>query len=194
MKFSAARVLGTRKSERGGYYSAREWLFTPKPYHYYTPQHLHLSLFNMPSTSGYLSFSAVVALIVALVLAFAPHQSDSTYCYDTVTTLSDQVSQSNCFTVSSSGIFSRVFTNGGDVSSQRKGHVIPGLIDGHGHLLQFGELLQSVNIFGSSSLIDAVQRVEEYLKKNPELGSKTEWIRGTGWDQAAFGRMPTAVS
>jgi hypothetical protein len=175
-------------------YTAREWLSTPRPGHYYTPQHLHLSSFNMPSTGRYLSFSAVVALIVALVLAFTPHQSDSTYCYNTVTTLSDHVSKSNCFTVSSSVIFSRVFADGGDGSSHRKGHVIPGLIDGHGHLLQFGELLQSVNIFGSSSLNDAIQRVEEYLKKNPELGSKTEWIRGTGWDQAAFGRMPTAVS
>ena len=148
----------------------------------------------MPSTGGYLSFSAVVALIIALVLAFTPRQSDSTYCYDTVNTLSDQESKSNCFTVSSSGIFARVFTNGVDTSNNRKGHVIPGLIDGHGHLLQFGELLQSVNIFGSNSLDDAIHRVEDYLKKNPDLGSKTEWIRGTGWDQAAFGRMPTAVS
>jgi len=148
----------------------------------------------MPSAGGYLSLTAVVALIVALVLAFTPRQSDSTYCYDTVTTLSDQVSTSNCFTVSSSGIFSRVLATSVDASSKRKGHVIPGLIDGHGHLLQFGELLQSVNIFGSSSLDDAIKRVEDYLENNPEAGSKTEWIRGTGWDQAAFGRMPTAVS
>jgi Amidohydrolase family len=148
----------------------------------------------MPSASIYVSFTTAVALIVALVLAFTPRQSDSTYCYDTVTTLSDQVPTSNCFTVSSSGIFSRVFSNSADASNKKKGHVIPGLIDGHGHLLQFGELLQSVNIFGSSSLQDAIKRVEDYLEMNPQAGSKTEWIRGTGWDQAAFGRMPTAVS
>lgn len=148
----------------------------------------------MPSAGGYFSLTAVVALIVALVLAFTPRQSDSTYCYDTVTTLSDQVSASNCFTVSSSGIFSRVLATSVDASSKRKGHVIPGLIDGHGHLLQLGELLQSVNLFGSSSLDDAIRRVEDYLEKNSDAGSKTEWIRGTGWDQAAFGRMPTAVS
>lgn len=148
----------------------------------------------MPSAGGYFSLTAVVALIVALVLAFTPRQSDTTYCYQSVTTLSDQSIQSNCFTVSSSGIFSRVSADGVDASSKRKGHVIPGLIDGHGHLLQFGELLQSVNIFGANSLNDAIKRVEEYHEKNPSSGSATEWIRGTGWDQAAFGRMPTAVS
>ncbi|KAE9966426.1 hypothetical protein BLS_007023 [Venturia inaequalis] len=147
----------------------------------------------MLSTGGYLSFTAVVALIIALVLAFVPGQSDTTYCYDTVTTLSDQGIKSNCFTVSPTGIFSRVSPDGIDNSSKRKGHVIPGLIDGHGHLLQFGELLQSVNIFGASSLNDAIKRVEEYLEKHPNSGSATEWIRGTGWDQAAFGRMPTAA-
>lgn len=147
----------------------------------------------MPSTGGYLSFTAAVALI-ALVLAFVPRQSDTIYCYETVTTLFDHGLESNCFTVSSSGIFSRVSADGVDTSSKRKGHVIPGLIDGHGHLLQFGELLQSVNIFGANSLNDAIKRVEEYHDQNPESGSATEWIRGTGWDQAAFGRMPTAVS
>jgi hypothetical protein len=141
-----------------------------------------------------LSLTAAVALIVALVLALSPRQGSSTYCYETITTLSDNASKSNCFTVSSSGVFSRVFANSADASSPRKGHVIPGLIDGHGHLMQLGELLQSVNIFGSSSLDDAIKRVEDYLEHNPESGSKTEWTRGTGWDQAAFGRMPTAVS
>ncbi|QDS72823.1 hypothetical protein FKW77_006789 [Venturia effusa] len=147
----------------------------------------------MPSTRELLSLSAVAAVIVVLVLALAPHQSDTTYCYETVTTLSDQDIKSNCFSVSSSGIFSRTFSDGIGTSGKRKGHVVPGLIDGHGHLLQYGELLQSVNLFGSSSLNNAITKVEEYVKRNPNPGSAEEWIRGTGWDQAAFGRMPTAA-
>lgn len=172
--------------------SAREWL----P-HYKRPLSPHINSFiitpRMPSPGGYLSLTAVVALIVALVFAFTPHQTDSIHCYDTVTTLSDHDSKGNCFTVSSAGLFSRVFDRS-DTSIKTSGHVIPGLIDGHGHLLQFGELLQSVNVFGSNSLTEVIKRVEDYLLKNPDSGSEKEWIRGTGWDQAVFGRMPTAVS
>jgi len=153
----------------------------------------------MPPIGGCIFYTAAVALVIALVLAFAPHQtvlSKSTYCYDGIRTLSDQALKANCFTLSS-GKFSRVFyekTDSLTSSVKRSGYVIPGLIDGHGHLMQYGELLQSVNIFGSESLGDAIGRVEDYLLQNPETGSAEEWIRGTGWDQAAFGRMPTAVS
>jgi predicted amidohydrolase YtcJ len=61
-----------------------------------------------------------------------------------------------------------------------EGHVIPGLWDGHGHLMQYGELLQSVNLFGSESLNDAIVRVSEYAQEHSSAGSREEWIRGTG--------------
>lgn len=100
--------------------------------------------------------------------------------------------------MTSSGIFSRLFQ--ADPKSlpldvqKKSGHVIPGLWDGHGHLLQYGELLSSVNLFGVESLDEVVDRVVVYSKSHSSVGSAKEWIRGTGWDQAAFGRYPVSVS
>lgn len=125
-----------------------------------------------------------------------PSTAPKTYCYAGITTLSSSPSEpheSNCFTVSASGVFSRVFTS----STAEKidpGHVLPGLWDGHGHLLPYGEFLSGVDLFGSSSLEDAKRRIRNYVYDNPQAGSPGEWIRGVGWDQAAFnGQMPTAV-
>jgi hypothetical protein len=148
-------------------------------------------------------FTSFIVLILALVIALVPQkhlsQAETTYCYDSVTTLSVDTPKADCFSVSAAGKFSRVFSNDSALSTppsdvRRGGHVIPGLWDGHGHLLQYGELLQSVNIFGSKSLDEAIGRVNHFAHEHASSGSANEWIRGIGWDQAAFGRMPTAVS
>jgi hypothetical protein len=152
---------------------------------------------------------SITAAIVAVILTYAlklqtPLREATTYCYDSVTTLAPKHSSANglqskpnCFSVTPSGLFSRVFFAEPEHLEpdviRSPGHVIPGLWDGHGHLLQYGELLQSVNLFGSASMAEAVSRVRQYLTEHADVGSKSEWIRGTGWDQAAFGRMPTAV-
>src|ERR1700761_9575346 len=100
----------------------------------------------MPSTRGYIFSISVAALIFALVLAFVPQTQQSleekSYCYKTVTTLSTDKHNANCCTVSPTGTFSHLFSD--DLSSpkshsvERQGHVIPGLWDGHGHLMQYG--------------------------------------------------------
>jgi hypothetical protein len=48
-------------------------------------------------------------------------------------------------------------------------------------------------LFGSKSLPKALDRVKAYATAHPDAGTETQWLRGVGWDQAAFGRMPTAV-
>lgn len=65
---------------------------------------------------------------------------------------------------------------------------------GHGHVLQYGEFLNSVDLFGSNSLEDVRGRLESYLSDHPNAGTRKEWLRGLGWDQMALGQMPTAVS
>ncbi len=35
-------------------------------------------------------------------------------------------------------------------------------------------------------------RLKAYADEHPTAGSETDWLRGSGWDQAAFGRMPTS--
>jgi len=143
-------------------------------------------------------FAALVAFTLTILPQYWTSDKDTTYCYYGVTTLADNRLKANCFTVSKVGTFVKVFLadrkDWAPEFQRKKGYVIPGLWDGHGHLLQYGELLQSVNLFGVRSLEEAVSRVKDYAKKNPVTGTEKEWIRGTGWDQAAFGRFPIAVS
>jgi predicted amidohydrolase YtcJ len=97
----------------------------------------------------------------------------------------------------SNGKFSRVFLDktSFDVTKEaRAGHVIPGLWDGHGHLVQYGELLDSVNLFGTTSMDDVKSRLLDYKASHGEAGTSDQWLRGIGWDQANFGgKWPIAV-
>jgi hypothetical protein len=120
----------------------------------------------------------------------------TTHCYASVTTLSNTIPQAQCFSVSKAAKFSRVFRDEGikELEKPRTGHVIPGLWDGHGHLVQFGESLDSVDLFGTEGMEEVKRRLVEYKKKRPEMGTSTQWLRGVGWDQARFGgEWPTSV-
>ncbi|KAK1750841.1 amidohydrolase family-domain-containing protein [Echria macrotheca] len=99
------------------------------------------------------------------------------------------------------GKFSRVSLSREDVLGNgegevevevRRGNVIPGLWDGHGHLLQYGEFLHSVDIFGCLSVDEIVERLVRYLEAHPGMGTRGQWVRGVGWDQNLLGGMPTA--
>lgn len=63
----------------------------------------------------------------------------------------------------------------------------------HGHLAQYGEFLHSVDLFGSTSVKDAKDRLTAYALAHEGVGSRENWIRGVGWDQMVLGEMPTAV-
>ena len=165
----------------------------------------------MPSFGWLITFSVVV-LLVSLVyqnpqpliagitnsLAFKIVQQifEETHCYVTVKTNSAGLPQAECFSVAD-GKFKRVFldeTSYDVVKEKRKGHVIPGLWDGHGHLSQFGESLDSVDLFGSKSMDDVKKRLVDYRASHEDTGTSEQWLRGVGWDQANFkGKWPVAV-
>lgn len=76
------------------------------------------------------------------------------------------------------------------------GYVLPGMIESHGHILQFGEMLESVSLYDVQSVEDVRVRIKEWLGRHQGegYGERDKWIRGVGWDQAHFGGvMPTAV-
>lgn len=56
--------------------------------------------------------------------------------------------------------------------------VYPGFIDSHCHFYGYGEGLQELDLVGTKSFEEVIERVEEYSKTN-----KSEWIVGRGWDQ-----------
>lgn len=56
--------------------------------------------------------------------------------------------------------------------------VIPGLIDAHAHLYGLGTNLQEVNLFGTKSLDEIIEKVVAFQNEN-----KGSFILGRGWDQ-----------
>ena len=61
-----------------------------------------------------------------------------------------------------------------------KGQAIyPGFIDAHAHFVGYGKSLFQVDLFGTTSWEEAVERVKVFAAAHPEL----TWIEGRGWDQ-----------
>lgn len=67
--------------------------------------------------------------------------------------------------------------------------VIPGMVDAHAHLLGLGTALRRVNLVGTRSYQEVIDRVMERARTVP----RGEWIQGRGWDQNDWGdtRFPT---
>jgi predicted amidohydrolase YtcJ len=60
------------------------------------------------------------------------------------------------------------------------GHAIyPGFIDSHCHFYNYGLGLNKVDLVGTKSFDEVIQKVIEYSKANPNA----KWIIGRGWDQ-----------
>ena len=57
--------------------------------------------------------------------------------------------------------------------------VYPGLIDAHAHFVGYGKSLFQVDLFGTTSWEEAVERVKVFAAAHPNL----VWIEGRGWDQ-----------
>ncbi len=56
--------------------------------------------------------------------------------------------------------------------------IYPGFIDSHCHFYGYGAGLQQIDLVGTKSFDEVIQRIVEFSKNN-----KTEWIIGRGWDQ-----------
>jgi len=60
--------------------------------------------------------------------------------------------------------------------------VVPGLIDSHAHMLQFGQSLGQLNLRDVRSIEELQSRLRKYAEDNPE----NEWVLGGSWDQGKF--------
>ena len=56
--------------------------------------------------------------------------------------------------------------------------IVPGLIDAHCHFYGLGQNQQVVNLVGTQSFDEVLERVKEFQEERP-----SEFIRGRGWDQ-----------
>ena len=65
-----------------------------------------------------------------------------------------------------------------EVFNAKKQFIYPGFIDGHCHYLGYGLSLQTVNLVGTKSWNECVEKAQQFAKTHPE-----GWITGRGWDQ-----------
>ncbi len=57
--------------------------------------------------------------------------------------------------------------------------IYPGFIDAHAHFVGYGSGLFKVDLFGTTTWEEAVERVKQFATAHPDLN----WIEGRGWDQ-----------
>jgi predicted amidohydrolase YtcJ len=71
-------------------------------------------------------------------------------------------------------------------------YVLPGLHDAHAHVSSQGFLNVELNVTGTQSLEEAVEKIAAYDKSNPGTG----WINGRGWNQVLWPvkEFPTAAA
>lgn len=67
--------------------------------------------------------------------------------------------------------------------------VIPGMVDAHAHLVGLGQTLRRVDLVGTTSYEEIIERVV----KRARSAEPSEWILGRGWDQNDWAdtRFPT---
>ena len=69
--------------------------------------------------------------------------------------------------------------------------LLPGMIDGHGHVTDLGFAALRLDLTGTASLAELQQRLRVYAAAHPEA----KWIQGFGWNQELWPekRFPTAA-
>ncbi len=68
--------------------------------------------------------------------------------------------------------------NAKEIQNIQGKYIFPGFIDAHCHFLSYGLGLKQLDLVGTKSFNEVIERIKEFTKTN-----KTEWIIGRGWDQ-----------
>jgi len=116
-----------------------------------------------------------------------PSEGGTLYVGGTVVAGANQTPQKNFAIYTSGGTIREV---GPAAKLQRKyarsnviavldGTILPGLTDAHAHLYGLGVALDNVNLVGTTSYEEVIERVKQRAAATPA----GEWITGRGWDQ-----------
>jgi predicted amidohydrolase YtcJ len=65
-----------------------------------------------------------------------------------------------------------------EVIDAKQGYLFPGLIDAHCHFLGYGVEKNRINLVGTESFEDVINKIEEYIAR-----TDSKWVLGRGWDQ-----------
>ena len=64
--------------------------------------------------------------------------------------------------------------------------VMPGFIEGHGHIHNLGDFLRDINLMTVANWDEALARIDSAVK----LAKPGEWIIGRGWHQEKWNKLP----
>jgi predicted amidohydrolase YtcJ len=64
--------------------------------------------------------------------------------------------------------------------------VMPGIIEGHGHIHGLGDFLRDINLMSVANWNEALQRLDSAIK----LAKPGDWIIGRGWHQEKWDKAP----
>ncbi|MEW6338288.1 MAG: amidohydrolase [Acidobacteriota bacterium] len=67
----------------------------------------------------------------------------------------------------------------GEVTALYGAHVYTGLTEGHGHFIGYGQTLEKVDLEGTATFEEVIDRVRRAAARTPGDG----WLLGRGWDQ-----------
>jgi len=134
----------------------------------------------------FLTFLVLLAIISLVMVKITPQTADTVFFNGVVYTMDDANSVEEAFAVRGDKIvgvgtnatIARRFKarNSVDLNGRT---VFPGFIDSHGHFFSLGIARMTVDLSGSSSENEAVERVRIRVEKS----KPGQWIRGRGWDQ-----------
>lgn len=66
-----------------------------------------------------------------------------------------------------------------DIIDAHQKPIYPGFYDAHGHSFLLSKSIQEVDLVGTKSMNELIERLQDYHQKNPDK----KWIVGNGWDQ-----------
>ncbi len=127
----------------------------------------------------------LISTFVLISCSPEKHQADLIVTNATVYTVNDEAPKAESFAIKD-GLFIGVGTSKEIKKQYRSDKVInlegktvlPGLIDGHCHFNNLGLFMQSVDLTGTKSYSDILDRVTTFQKEK-----NLSFIKGRGWDQ-----------
>ncbi len=134
----------------------------------------------------FLVFLAILIAVTIIMTEFSPQDADAIFTEGVVYTMDDANTVVEAFAVRGD----RIVGTGSNSEIKRKFKanetinlggktVFPGFIDSHGHFFSLGIARMTVDLLGSGSEKEAVERV----RRRVESSKSGQWIRGRGWDQ-----------
>ena len=132
-------------------------------------------------------YKPLLYAVIALLLSSCQkkQRADLIVTNAVVYTVNDSFSTAQAFAVTD-GRFQAVGTDKEILSGYKSGNhldaggktIVPGLIDGHCHFYNLGVFMQKVDLVGTQSYREVLERVVEFQKDK-----QSDFIIGRGWDQ-----------